>query len=260
LQVKPVDFDERFHQLDPTVWTDSYLPAWSSREAAAATATTGPDGLDLSIPTSQQLWCADLHDGPLRVSAVHSANRSGPVGSTDAPQPFREGLLVREEQPTMVGFTPHFGTVAVTCSALLSSRSMFSAWMVGLEDQPHRCAEICLMEIFGDAVHDGRADVGQGIHRFRDPTLREDFSAETMDLDIGQSHTYAVHWRPGSLDFTIDGVTTRTADQAPDYPMMLILGLFDFPDRPGDPAHVPHLRVTRVTGSELETPPLAPGA
>ena len=98
---------------------------------------------------------------------------------------------------------------------------------------------------------DHRADVGQGIHQFRDPALREDFSAEPRAIDIEQSHTYGVHWRPGAVDFTIDGVTTRTADQAPDYPMFLFLGLFDFPDRPGDPQDVPHLRVTRVTGSAL---------
>jgi hypothetical protein len=241
-------FDERFARLDPSIWTAAYMPAWSSRAAAAATWTAGPAGLDLSIPASQPLWCPDLHEGPLRVSAVQSANRSGPVGSTDAPQPFRDGLVVREEQPTVLGFVPHFGSIAVTCSASLSPRSMFSAWMVGLEDEPDRCGEICIMEIFGDTVSDGRASVGQGIHRFRDPALREDFSAEPRQIDFEQSHTYAVHWQPGAVEFTIDGVTTRTADQAPDYPMLLILGVFDFPDRPGDPTHVPHLRVTRVTG------------
>ncbi len=245
------ELDERFTRLDPTIWTASYLPAWSSRTAAAATYETGPGGLDLSIPPSQPLWCPDLHDGPLRVSAIHSANRSGPVGSTDAPQPFREGLVVREAQPTVLGFVPHFGSISVTCSAHLTPRSMCSAWMVGLEDEPERCGEICLMEVFGDSIVDGRASVGQGIHRFRDPALREDFSADPREIDIEESHTYAVRWRRGSVEFTIDGVTTRTADQAPDYPMMLILGLFDFPHRPGDPGDVPHFRVTQVTGSAL---------
>ncbi len=244
-------FDERFTVLDPGIWTASYLPAWSSRAAAAGTVHTGADGLVLSVPPTQQLWCPDLHDGPLRVSAVQSANRSGPVGSTDAPQPFRDGQIVREAQPTVLGFVPHFGSVAVTCSARLSPRSMFSAWMVGLEDAPDRCGEICLMEVFGDGAGDGYADVGQGIHRFRDPALTEDFSAVTRDIDIAVQHTYAVHWRPGQVEFTIDGVVTRTADQAPDYPMFLILGLFDFPDRDGPEDHVPQLRVTRVTGRAL---------
>ncbi|MGE0215572.1 glycoside hydrolase family 16 protein [Mycolicibacterium sp.] len=248
-------FDERFTSLDPSIWTAAHLPAWSSHAAAAATYRTGPDGLELSIPPEQPLWCPDLHEGPLRVSAVQSANRSGPVGSTDAPQPFREGLRVREEQPTVLGFVPHYGTVAVTCSAHLSPRTMFAAWMVGLEDRPERCGEICVMEVFGDTVRGGPAgpvaDVGQGIHRFRDPALREDFSAEPRDLDIEAEHTYAVHWRPGAVDFTIDGVRTRTADQAPDYPMFLLLGVFDFPDRPGDADDVARMRVSRVTWTPL---------
>ncbi|MBB2993102.1 hypothetical protein FHR72_004609 [Mycolicibacterium iranicum] len=239
-------FDERFSELDPAIWTASYLPAWSSRAAAAATYAIGPEGLDLSIPPSQGLWCPDLHDGPLRVSAVQSANRSGPVGSIDAPQPFRDGLVVREEQPTVLGFVPHFGTVSVTCSAQLSPRSMFSAWMVGLEDQPDRCGEICVVEVFGDTVAAGRAAVGQGIHRFRDPALREDFSADVRDLDVEREHTYAVRWQPGSVEFLIDGVTTRVCDQAPDYPMFLFLGVFDFPQRDGPGEHIPHLRVRRV--------------
>jgi hypothetical protein len=29
--------------------------------------------------------------------------------------------------------------------------------MVGLEDRPERCAEICVVEIFGDAVEPGRS-------------------------------------------------------------------------------------------------------
>ena len=247
----PVVFDEPFIRVDPGVWTTSHLPAWSSRDAAAATFETGPQGLDLSIPASQPLWCPDLHDGPLRVSAIQSANRSGPLGSTDAPQPFRDGLVVREEQPTVHGFVPHFGTISVTCAADLSPRSMFSAWMVGLEDEPDRCGEICVMEVFGDSVADGRAAVGQGIHRFRDPALREDFSADLRDIDIAASHTYAVDWKPGSVEFSIDGMVTRTADQAPAYPMFLFLGVFDFPDRPGPADHVPHLRVSRLTYEPL---------
>jgi len=102
------------------------------------------------------------------------------------------------------------------------------------------------MEVFGDTVADGRAAVGQGVHKFRDPALREDFSAEPRDIDLEQQHTFAVDWRPGSIEFSIDGVVTRTADQAPDYPMFLFLGVFDFPDRDGPADHVPHMRVTRV--------------
>jgi len=255
----PRQFTERFERLDPSVWTDSYLPAWSSRDAAAASYSVGPHGLVLSIPDGQQLWCPDDHPTPLRVSGIHSANRSGPVGSHDAQQPFRAGQVVREQQPTLMGFVPHFGSVAVTCAARLTPRSMFSAWMVGLEDRPDRCGEICLMEVFGNTVHDGTAAVGQGIHAFRDPALREDFAAEQRVIDVAEPHTYRADWAPGSVTFSIDGATTRVCDQAPDYPMMLILGLFDFPGEPGVEA-APELAITEVTGTGLGVGSLVRGS
>lgn len=41
------ELDERFDDpvLDPAVWTTSYLPAWSSRAAAAAAYSVRSDGL-----------------------------------------------------------------------------------------------------------------------------------------------------------------------------------------------------------------------
>jgi Glycosyl hydrolases family 16 len=245
-----MEFTERFDRLDPSVWTDGYLPAWSSRDAAAASYSVGSHGLVLSIPDGQQLWCPDDHPTPLRVSGIHSANRSGPVGSHDAQQLFRDGQVVREQQPTLLGFAPHFGTIAVTCMARLTPRSMFSAWMVGLEDRPERCGEICLMEVFGNTVAGGTAAVGQGIHKFRDPALREDFAAEQRVIDVAEPHTYRADWRPGRVTFSIDGTRTRVCDQAPDYPMMLILGLFDFPAQPGGNG-VPEFQVTEVVGTGL---------
>ena len=44
----------------------------------------------------------------------------------------------------------------------LSPRSMASVWMVGLEDEPDRCGEICVFEVFGDAVEPGAR--GRGRH------------------------------------------------------------------------------------------------
>ena len=258
------DFEECFTgpDLDPTVWTASYLPAWSSRAASAATyAVTA--GLHLSIPPEQGLWCPDLHPTPLRVSAVQSGNRSGPVGSTDGQQPFRDGLVVREEQPTVLGFTPLRGEVAVTCRARIGPRSMFSAWLVGLEDRPERCGEICLVELFGDALATdaaGRptAAYGCGVHAFRDPDLVEDFAAPRVALDVTRTHTYAVRWTGDGVAFLLDGDLVRTTAQSPAYPMQLILGVFDFPDRATaaqrdgrEPVPTPELVVERVRGRAL---------
>src|SRR5215213_8670002 len=197
MEIGPGEIDERFRdRLDQAVWTAAYLPAWSSRAAAAATYEVQKDGLHLTIPPDQRLWCRDLHDVPLRVSAVQSGNWSGPVGSARGQQPFREGLVVTEAQPTQLGFTPHYGRIEVTCRANIGPSSMFSAWMVGLEDQPDRCGEICIVEVFGETVHDGHAAPGAGVHAFRDPRLTEEFSAPETTLDVSAWHRYAVEWRP----------------------------------------------------------------
>jgi hypothetical protein len=242
-------FDDRFERLDTEVWTPAYLPAWSSRDAAAATWSVDGEGLHLTIPPEQGLWCAGDHEPPLRVSGVQSGNRSGPVGSTDGQQRFREGQTVREEQPTVLGFTPGAGMVEIECRAVIGPSAMFSAWLIGLEDAPERCGEICLMEVFGDTVSGSRASVGSGIKAFRDPALVEEFAAEPRDLDVTAWHRFAAHRQPGRVDFMIDGVPTRTCRQAPDYPMQLMIAVFDFPEHPAhDPAATPELVVRRVSG------------
>jgi hypothetical protein len=246
----PTTIDERFDRglLDTAVWIPAYLPAWSSRREAGAAYAVDDDGLHLHIPADHPLWCPDQHDGSLRVSAVQSGNWSGPVGSTRGQQPFRDGLTVREAQSTQWGFTPRFGRLEVECRATLTPSSMFSAWLIGLETDPRDCGEICLMEVFGDTVTPTTAGVGSGIHRFRDPRLTEEFSVSTRMIDVGEHHRYAIDWQPGRVRFLIDDVDVNAVEQAPEYPMQLIIGIFDFPDRRGGAPDVaiPELVVRRV--------------
>ena len=249
-------FDERFaaDRLDTSRWIASYLPAWSSRAAAAATYELSSGGLRLYIPPDQPLWCPGLHDDPpLRVSAVQSGNWSGGVGTTRGQQPFRDGLVVSEAQRELRGYIPLYGRVEVECRAGIAPGSMFSAWMIGMEDEPQRCGEICLVEVFGETVADGTAAVGSGLHAFRDPRLTEEFSADRCVIDVAGWHSYAVEWQPEGVEWYIDGLRVRTSGQSPDYPMLLILGVFDFPGR-SDPNVVPELVVRHVSGTQLRDP------
>ena len=250
------ELDETFpgDDLDPDVWFPYYLPHWSSRAESRATYAVRDGELHLTIPVGQAAWCADLHDEPLRVSCVQTGSRSGPVGSTVGQQPFRPGLVVREEQPTMWGYTPEYGQIDIRMRGTVTARSMVAVWMVGIEDRPERSGEICIAEIFGDAVGDGSAAVGMGIHRFRDPSLREEFAAVRLALDVAEFHTYGVDWRPGSVLFAVDGRPVRQVAQAPAYPMQLMVGVFDFPAKGSDSEHpaVPELIVSHVRGRGLE--------
>lgn len=248
--------DERFADVDPATWTTSYLPAWSSRSEAAATWEVDDEGLRLSIAPAHPVWCEGDHEPALRVSGVQSGNWSGPVGSTRGQQPFRDGQVVREEQPACWGFTPEGGRVEVTCRAVIGPGSMFSAWMVGVEDEPERSGEICLVEVFGDSIRDGTdgptAEVGCGIHPFRDPAMREEFNADRRAIDVSVAHTYGIEWTATGVSF-VDGTLMKSTAQSPRYPMQLILAVFEFPGQVRDGSvEVPELVVSRVLGSRLD--------
>ena len=172
---------------------------------------------------------------------------SGPVGSTIGQQPVHEGALVREFQPAQWGWTPHYGVLEVRARMDLSPRSMAAVWMVGLEDEPERCGEICLFEVFGDAP---AVAVGMGVHPFRDPALTEEWDAPHVAIDVGRAPRLRgrLAARPGRLH--VDGEHVKTVNQAPDYPMQMMVAVFDFPDKPGPAGHVPEFAVDWVRGHE----------
>ena len=245
------DFDGP--DLDTGVWVPHYLPQWSSRAESAATYTVDGSELRLTIPPEQGLWCRDEHEPPLRVSGIQSGVFSGDVGSTVGQQPFRDGLVVREAQRAHWGWTPEYGLLEVRARLDLSPRSMASVWMIGLEQEPTRSAEICIFEVFGDALEtdggDPTAAVGRGLHPFRDPAITDEFDAPRMAIDVAEFHVYAADWRPGRVDFLIDGQHVKTVEQAPDYPMQMMVAVFDFPGKAASspqPEHVPALAVDYV--------------
>jgi hypothetical protein len=240
--------------LDRATWVPHYLPQWSSRAESAATYAVAESELRLTIPPDQGLWCPGDHDPPLRVSAVQSGVFSGEVGSTIGQQPFRDGVRVRELQPARWGWTPEYGLVEVGARMQLSPRSMAAVWMVGREEQPSQSAEICLVEVFGDALEDGAAPsaaVGMGVHPFRDPAIVDEFEVPRLELDVGDLHVYAADWRPGRVDFLVDGRPVKTVRQAPAYPMQMMVAVFDFPAKDGPADHVPEFAVDFVRGTEL---------
>jgi hypothetical protein len=225
------DFDE----LDTEVWLPHYLPHWSSRAESAATYEVADSELRLTIPVAQGLWCPEDHEEPLRVSGIQS-------GILDGQHAFREGLVVREHQETQWGWTPHYGRIEVRARMELSPRSMASVWLIGLEDEPDRCGELNLFEVFGDNPR----NVGCGIKNFRDPALTWEFDAPELDIDISKHHMYAADWQPGRVDFSVDGEHVKSVEQAPAYPMLMIVAVFDFPAKEGPADHVPLLAVDAV--------------
>ena len=104
--------------------------------------------------------------------------------------------------------------------------------MVGLEDRPERCAEICVVEVFGSAVEPRRsAEVGMGLKEFRDPGVKRDFAAPQLPIDVAEFHDYAVEWTAERAEFFVDGELIRSCPRPPAYPMQMMVAVFDFPDQ-----------------------------
>jgi hypothetical protein len=214
-------------ELDRSRWLPSYLPQWSSREQAAARYRVDGGLLRLRIDADQPPWCPEF-DGDVRVSSLQTGVFAGPLGSGVGQHRFTPSAVVREEQEPSRLWTPTYGRIEIRLAAPDDPHAMAALWMIGYEDAPERSAEICVCEIFGSEVTPERALVGMGVHPFGDPRLRDDFEKVELPIDVRDFHTYAVEWLPGQVTFLVDGVRRKVVDQAPDYPMQLMLGLYEF--------------------------------
>ncbi|WP_394289166.1 GNAT family N-acetyltransferase [Microbacterium sp.] len=262
LDLSPLDLtgrvatvDERFDSdtLSPDRWWPFYTPHWSSRERTAARYEVG-DGLLLRIDEDTPPWAPEW-DGDVRVSHLQTGQVSGDVGTTEGQHRFRDGLVVREAQPERRLWLPHFGVIEVRMSAVRHPDAMVAFWPIGVEDAPEESGEICIAEVFGSEIDDGGGWVGVGVKPQNDPRLRDafergwSFEKVWVDGDLTQPHDYAVEWTPERLRFFVDGRWVKTAAAAIDYPVQLMLDLYELPDpsSPRDTDALPHvMRVERV--------------
>jgi hypothetical protein len=91
-----------------------------------------------------------------------------------------------------------------------------------------------------------------GVHPFRDAAITDEFDAPRLQIDVAEHHVYAADWQPGRVDFLVDGEHVKTVAQAPDYPMQMMVAVFDFPARAEaaeHAGHVPELAIDHVRGS-----------
>jgi hypothetical protein len=257
--VSEIELDESFAgpELDQGVWLPYYLPQWSSRERAAARYRFVPGGgLELLIEADQEPWCPEW-DGELRVSSLQTGVCAGPVGSHAGQQSaFHDEAVVREAQPETRLYTPHFGRIETRLRAIAHPRAMVALWMIGFEDAPERSGEICIVEIFGrDILGPDRARIGMGIHRFGDPALTEEWAQEELAIDATEPHDYAAEWTPEHVAFFVDGHHVKTVGQSPDYPMQLMLGVYEFPgEEDVEYPHVFHVDHVRGYAQEAREP------
>jgi hypothetical protein len=234
-----LEFDETFagDALDRSRWVPHYLPHWSTRERSAARYRVGGGVLRLLIEEDQQPWCPEL-DGELRVSSLQTGVFAGPVGSSVGQHRFNPAAVVREAQENVRLYTPQYGRIEIRAKAIDDPRSMVALWLIGYGDEPERSGEICVCEIFGREVGADSALVGMGVHPFGDPRLLDDFSKVRVQADVRDFHVYSADWTTEDVTFSFDGEPVKTVTQSPDYPLQLMLDIYEFPAAEGEPEGV----------------------
>lgn len=242
-------FDSTFRgpALDRSQWLPFYLPHWASRAAAAARYTVGAAGLTLTVAPDQPPWCPEF-DGGVRVSSLQTGAFSGPLGSAIGQHRFRDGLRVREPQEAERLYVPRYGYVEMRARMALGPGQLAALWMIGFEEVPAHSGEITIMEIFGDAIDDRGTGLGHGIKPLNDPALRREFWDERLDFDPRDWHVYAADWSPSGVAFFLDGRQLHRTTQSPDYPMQLMLNVYELAPAAAPP---PVLMVDYVRGYVL---------
>ncbi|HSL26157.1 MAG TPA: glycoside hydrolase family 16 protein [Acidimicrobiia bacterium] len=224
-----LDFEDTFEGefLDRSRWLPNHLPQWSSTTDSAARYELADGYLHLLIEEDQQPWCPEL-DGSTRVSSLQTGVFAGPVGSSIGQHRFHPAAVVREAQQNLQLYTPHFGVFVLRAKAIEDPNCMVALWMIGYEDRPERSAEICIIEIFGKNVGPASSRIGMGVHPFGDPTLSDDFEEVRLPVDVREFHDYAAQWTRDQVSFFVDGRPVRSVNQAPQYPMQFMLGIYEF--------------------------------
>jgi beta-glucanase (GH16 family) len=235
-----LEFDEDFSapELDPGRWVAHYLPHWTTPERSTARYDLRPGVLRLRIDADQPAW--RVEDGEMRVSNLQT-------GTFDGQHRHRADMAVATPQPAHRLYIPSGGHVEAVLRATADPTCMTAFWLVGFDASPEASGEICVAELFGHAIGPDRAGVRIGVKAHDDPGLTTDMEEVELPIDATDWHTYAAEWTREEIRFLVDDRLVRTVAQRIDYPLQLMVDLFEFPESSErDPAAYPKVAEVRA--------------
>jgi hypothetical protein len=223
------EFEEDFTgvELERSRWVDHYLPHWTTPDRSAARYELAGGVLRLRIEADQLAWRAE--DGEMRVSNIQTGTFSGPLGSPVGQHRHRADLTVRTPQRARRLYTPTFGLFDAVLRASPDPTCMLAFWLVGFEEHPDASGEICVAELFGNAIGPRQSRARIGVKAHNDPHLHDDMEEVTVDVDAASWHTYSAEWTPQRIRFFVDDRLVRSVPQQIDYPLQLMVDFFEFP-------------------------------
>jgi len=226
-------FNEEFSlaELNTNNWIPFYLPQWSSRAMSKPNYEIENGCLSLQIVENQKPWCPEFN-GEVKCSSIQTGVFAGKLGSKIGQHKFfNPNCVVREEQKTEQKFVPQYGYFEMKAKFAATKSEVVALWMIGFEDSPEKSSELCIMEIKGWNIKKNKAKIGMGIHQFNDPKLTEDFSENEYKMDVTEFHVYAAEWTKDKIVVLIDNIIVKEINQSPDYPMQIMLGIYEIPDK-----------------------------
>jgi hypothetical protein len=215
-------------ELDLSKWLPYYLPQWSSRERSVPRYLFRDGALVLQITEDQQPWCPEF-DGEVKASCLQTGLFAGLVGSKLGQLRFNDELVVREAQTNVRLHTPQYGYFECRAKGVATPGNHVSLYMIGYEDTPEKSGEINMFEIFGKDVGAASTIMRYGIHPWKDPKLTDEFYRDALDIDATKFHVYTHEWTPTHIDFFVDNQKIRRINQSPDYPMQIMLSIYELP-------------------------------
>jgi hypothetical protein len=224
-----LEFEELFgpKQLELERWIPHYLPHWTTPERSAARYELVDGLLRLRIEVDQPAW-RDA-DGGLRVSNLQSGSWSGPLHSPRGQHRHTDRVQVVTPQPDRRLYTPRSGLVEAQLRATIDPTTMLAFWLIGFEaDSADESGEICVIELFGDSIGTSSSELSVGVKAHHDPRLHDDMARVALDIDASAWHTYSAAWTTEQVRFFVDDHLIRTVEQGFDYPMQLMVDLFEF--------------------------------
>ena len=211
--------------LDPGVWVPHYLPHVELARRDRRDLRASPDSeLRLTIPPEQGLWCAER---PRSAAAglrhpVGRVLRRGRQHGRPAAVPRRRARARAPADPVGLDAAPRSARDP-RAHGRSAARSMAAVWMVGLEDEPdavraRSASSRCSATRSATRTAGRRRPSGWASTRSATRRSPRSSRAARVPIDVAEFHVYAADWRPGRVDFLVDGEHVKTVRPGPGLP------------------------------------------
>lgn len=215
-------FQEEFNEpvLDPTKFSDSYLPHWTTVEQSLAHYDLRDGICSLRIDKDGQgPWWKDA--GVQKVSSIQT-------GMRDGLHHFWKTCSITEHHRAISNFETKYGYFELRARIPKDGGLHSAWWMIGTESRPQEAGEIDIFEICGPDIGKDKSRVRVSVHPWQDERLSEQSLNYHVPCDLSEDfHTYGFEWTAEGMKFYFDGELIRQTKQSPNYKMMTLLGIYE---------------------------------